>query len=132
MVNAYSNDLRKKVIEFLESGETQVEACRVFNISKSAVFCWWHRWRNTGRIDFDPPVIKPRKIDHDKLLNAVKNNPDRTLKEYAMEFNVSIKGVWSVLKKAGITLKKQQRIKKATNINVKNSKKSYHNIQKIG
>lgn len=115
MVNPYSLDLREKVMKFIEDGHSKVEACKVFNIGKSTLFAWFRKLKQYGTLESKKPKTGQRKIDLDKLVQAVRECPDKTLKEYAEDFNVSIKGIWSALKKLGITLKKQQRIKKATN-----------------
>jgi transposase len=36
-MNAYSEDLRKKIVEALESGATKTEAARSFGVSRSSV-----------------------------------------------------------------------------------------------
>lgn len=39
-MQAYSIDLRKKVIEFIEQGNTQKLACEIFNLNKATVNRW--------------------------------------------------------------------------------------------
>lgn len=123
MANSYSLDLRKKVMQFIQDGHSKVEACKVFNIGKSTLFSWFRKLKQHGTLEAQKPKTGQRKIDLEKLTVAVKNHPDKTLKEHAKDFNVSIFGIWKSLKKLGITLKKRQHIKKVTNQNVKSLKK---------
>ena len=49
-----------------------------------------------------------KKIDKEKLKQAVQEKPDAYLEELAKPFNCSIPAVFYALKKMGITLKKRR------------------------
>ena len=40
MTKSYSTDFRIKVVSFVKSGHSQIEAARIFNISKDSVKRW--------------------------------------------------------------------------------------------
>lgn len=48
-MKAYSSDLRRRIVEALETGEeTQPEVAERFQVSLSFVEKLWHRWRTSG------------------------------------------------------------------------------------
>ena len=83
-MNAYSEDLRKKIVEALERGTTKSEAARAFGVSRSSV----KRYAKLARegLSLAPkkrPGSKP-KMDQSatKLLEAdVERHPAATLSE---------------------------------------------------
>ncbi|EER22173.1 IS630 transposase-related protein [Rickettsia endosymbiont of Ixodes scapularis] len=40
MPSPYSYDLRKRVIQYIESGKRIIEASQVFNISRKVIYDW--------------------------------------------------------------------------------------------
>lgn len=54
-------------------------------------------------------VSKPRKLDHEKLGDYYKANPDASLKECGAHFQVSHVPVFHALRKLGITRKKNRK-----------------------
>jgi hypothetical protein len=48
MPKPYSEDLRERVIEAVESGASRREAAENFRLSPSSAVRWWRRWRDTG------------------------------------------------------------------------------------
>jgi len=58
----YSEDLRKKAIEYVEAGHSQVKAATVFGVTSRTIWNWIQRKKN-GSLkpkDYERP---PRKID---------------------------------------------------------------------
>jgi transposase len=83
-MNAYSEDLRKKIIEALRRGTTKSEAARTFGVSRSSVKRY-AKLVEQGRplAPKKRPGSKP-KMDHSatKLLEAdVESHPTATLSE---------------------------------------------------
>jgi transposase len=50
----YSNDLRKRAIDEVESGASRREAAEQFGVSPSAVIKWLRRWCDTGSATAKP------------------------------------------------------------------------------
>ena len=50
MPRPYSNDLRARVIEAIESGASRREAADRYELSASVVVLWTQRWEQTGSI----------------------------------------------------------------------------------
>lgn len=48
MPRAYSDDLRERAVEEVESGASRREVAEEFGLSPSAVIKWLRRWHETG------------------------------------------------------------------------------------
>src|SRR5262245_45338478 len=80
----YSNDLRVRVIQVVESGTPARAAARQFVIGDSTAIRWAKRWRETG--SFEAKSNKgqsrsPLKQHEEWLLELVRREPDLTLEE---------------------------------------------------
>jgi putative transposase len=104
---SYSNDLRKKVIDFIENGNSIAEAARVFNITRTTIYRWLRKNRLYGNLSDQPPKRKWKKIDPKLLIVFVKSHPDFTLAEYAKHFKTSVVAICRALKKIRVTRKKR-------------------------
>jgi transposase len=102
----YSVDLRKKVIAFLEKGNTRNKAAEVFGIGRDTIFRWLRKKKNTGTLDPCPPSNAPKKCPDQELLQYIKANNDAGLQELANKFQMSSSGIWRSLKRLGVTRKK--------------------------
>ena len=105
---AYSVDLRKKVIEYLESGHSQRKARDVFGISLSTINKWHQQYTKTGRLEDKKPNRSFKKLDPEKLQNFVNKHPDAYLKEIGEAFGCAESSVRKALRRLGITRKKRQ------------------------
>ncbi len=103
----YSIDLRKRVIECIEAGESQAYASRRFKVSSSAVSNWWIRYQKEGVIDAKPRLGSKGKINEEELKLYVENNSEKTLIEIGKEFKVSACAIYKRLKKLGFSYKKK-------------------------
>ena len=54
MPRPYSNDLRARVIEAIESGASRREAADRYELSASVVVLWTQRWEQTGSFAAKP------------------------------------------------------------------------------
>ena len=66
-MNAYSIDLRTKVIEFINSGHTRKEAVEVFSISLSTIERWFKLLTTKGSLEFKPTPRRPHILDRQRL-----------------------------------------------------------------
>lgn len=103
--------IRKRVILYIEAGESKASASRKFNISLDTIHRWW-----INREDISPKrkrVSKSHKLDRDHLIRLIEANPDMMLKEFSLELNMSIHAVWHTLKVLGYSRKKNGSLQRA-------------------
>ena len=103
----YSLDLRKRVITFIKSGNSQVSASKIFALNLSTVNIWYLRYRSEGHYAPRARLGAKRKIDLEALTSHISLNPDAKLKDMAKKFGVSIWGIYYWLKKLGFSYKKK-------------------------
>jgi transposase len=109
---AYSEDLRKKVIDHLSEGHTQVSTAQVFKIGLSTVKEWQRLYAETGSLAKRPLNRSFKKLDPVKLTAYVKEHPDAYLREIGDAFGCTDDAVRLALIKLGITRKKRRRYTK--------------------
>jgi len=101
---SYSIDLRKKVLKFVSSGGTQLEAARHFNINPSTIYIWKKR----EELAPTPRKTWHNKINKQELIQYVNDNDDKLLREYAEHFGVHINAIWEALRRLKIRKKKHE------------------------
>jgi transposase len=114
MMKPYSQDLRSRVVAWVEGGASCREAAEQFSIGVSSVVRWMQRFRRTGCV-----WAKPMGGDHnsrlggerDWLLARIAAVPDLTLEEIRRELagrgvSVGYATVWRFFAKENITFKK--------------------------
>ena len=88
-MTAYSNDLRQRVVESIESGElSQAEAAAQFSVSLSFVEKLMHRWRTTQDWSARKGRPGPQRVlaaYADWLRAVVQAQPDLTLHEISAQ-----------------------------------------------
>jgi len=104
---AYSEDYRKRTIEYYQEGHTQAEVTAVFKINRSTIREWETRMKTGSLKPNYPKTRKPRKLPHDKLSEYIHEHPDAFLEEIGEHFSCSAEAVRKALKKLNITLKKR-------------------------
>jgi transposase len=107
MTKSYSNNLRKKVVEYLDRGNSYNKASIIFKISVSALGRWYRKYRQEGNYIAKKRGGSKRKIDIDELEKYVKGNENMTLKKAAKKFEVSIFTISYWLKRLGYSYKKK-------------------------
>ena len=110
MIMAYSTDLRKRVLDFINEGGSKASAERTFGISRRTIYNWLEA-ENPFAAE-KPGPKGPRHIDYDALGQHVSDFPDATLAERAKHFGVSTNGIFYALSKLNITRKKRRRLTK--------------------
>lgn len=101
---AYSLDLRKKVIEYIEEGGRVTEAAKVFGIGRASIY----RWLNREDLERTKVKYRRRKLDIEALLKDIQENPEARLKERAKKMGVSTTAIYRAMKKRKITRKKKE------------------------
>ena len=105
---AYSTDLRKRVLDFIEKGGKKAEASRRFSVDRSTIYRWL-----SAKDPFAPQKPGPKNmrcLDEAAVKKHVADFPDLTQNERASHFGVSESSIRYGLRKLGITRKKNTRI----------------------
>lgn len=103
----YSIDLREKVINCLEDGNTQRETSKIFNLSKTTINTWYLRYKNEGHyLPRKRLGAKPRIIKED-FSNYVSDNPNATSEDIGKAFGISSSGARYWLRAIGFSYKKK-------------------------
>ena len=122
---AYSYDLRKKALDYIEKGGLKTDASQVFGVTVPTIFNWIKRKKEGYLAPFKKRNRKPHKIDGEKLKVYIEEYPDSYLREIAEFFGTSITAVFKACKRLKITLKKRHlSIRNETRKKEKNFKKN--------
>ncbi len=105
---AYSEDYRKRTIEYYQEGHTRAEVTAIFKVSPKAMREWEARMKAGSLKPRYPKARKPRKLPPDELSRYVEENPDAFLDEIGEHFKCSGEAVRKALKKLSITRKKRR------------------------
>jgi transposase len=85
-MNAYSTDLRSKILAAVDAGMSKCQAAVVFGVSRSTIQRFAQLRRETGRLAPKPHAARPpRRIPaaaHDALRAQLEANADATLAEH--------------------------------------------------
>jgi len=103
---AYSIDFVKRAVAFKEEGRTFKQLRQAFAIWPQTYYDWVEKLGN-GFFLTKPKRERSRKIDKEKLKQAVAEKPDAYLHELARPFGCTAQAVHLMLKKLNITLKKE-------------------------
>ena len=114
MPKPYSNDLRARVIETIETGASRREAAELYEISASIVVIWAQRWKETGSVAAKPSggSTSPLEEHAEWLLALIAKQPDLTLEEIVAAMRKqriagSRSAVWRFFNRHKITFKKK-------------------------
>lgn len=105
---AYSQDLRARVMDYIESGHTHEQAADLFQIHHKTVFNWLKLKKATGSLTPRPHRggVKAR-VTVEELEAYVEAHPDDTLEVMSKYFGFTIPGIHYHLKKHGYVHKKK-------------------------
>ncbi len=124
MARAYSNDLRRKVLQAYASGETSCQKVGDrFGVSHGYVNSIHRQYLRTGKMDRVPQSRngRPSRLTpeiRDKMRAWIAVRPDLTLAELQtrlaeeLSLHVSTAQIWLVLKAMGLRLKKSHSMHK--------------------
>ena len=62
MTKSYSNDLRKKVVEYLDRGNSYNKASIIFKISVSALGRWYRKYKQEGNYMQKSAVVRKERL----------------------------------------------------------------------
>ena len=107
---SYSEDYRKRTIEYRGEGHSLEETHQVFKASISTIRKWEKQWKEKGTLAPAPVVRGYKKIEPERLKRYVQEHPDAYPKEIAEEFNCCETAIRKAFVRLGITRKKRQHI----------------------
>ena len=107
-MKSYSKDLRIRIIEYIETGHSQAESCKIYKIGKSTVSRWWQRWKKAKEQEARKRGGSQGKINLGKLEEYIEKNSNASLKEIGKEFGVSGTAVGYRLNELGYSYKKKR------------------------
>ena len=109
MAQAYSNDLRMRIVKAVESGMQQIEAAAVFSVHENTVYNICKKYRQTGSVAAKEHARRGPipKISIDKLKEIYTEYPDTYQWEAAKMLGVAQSTVCNNLKKLDFTQKKE-------------------------
>jgi len=107
MSNAYSLDLRERVVAYVQAGGDRKEACHIFQIGRDTLSRWLRQYQTEGNLAPRPRgKYAPRKLDDVMVAQYIATHPDATLAELGEEFAVSATAMWKACRRLHITRKK--------------------------
>jgi transposase len=114
MPRSYSTDLRKRVIEAVETGASRHDAAEQFEVSVSSAVKWLQRWQASGSAAAKPRggSVSPLEKRAARVLAVIAAHPDLTLMETVAELGrwrirTSKSAVSRFFARHDITLKKK-------------------------
>ena len=107
MGKPYSVDLRKRVLEYIDETQDKIKASQLFKVGIATIYRWIARKTQTGNVIPSPKKAYKKKIDDQKLVTYVMQNPDHFLSEISNHFGTTLQAVFYALKRLKITRKKR-------------------------
>ena len=110
-MRAYSEDLRKKVANFVKTKGSQQEASEAFGISRTTIYRWFNLEKESGSLKRRKRTKhRSRRFTDAALKKYVSENPSATLKQMAKHFKVTVTPIFYRLKLLNITRKKNNSV----------------------
>lgn len=116
MSRAYSEDLRIRLVRYVEGGASARAAAKLFGVSASTSVKWMQRWRLKRSVAPSPVRGHRRRLldcHSDWLLELVESKSDMTLAEIRAKLRkrgvrVSLWTVWSFYDRHDFSFKKKR------------------------
>jgi transposase len=109
MSKPYSLDLRNRVLEYIDETKDKVKASQIFKVGIATIYRWIARKTQIGSVAPFSKKIYSKKIDDQRLIAYVTQNPDHFLSEIANHFGTTLQAIFYALKRLKITRKKRLR-----------------------
>jgi transposase len=123
MPASYSQDFRRKVITYVNRGNSCNSASIKFDIASNTVRNWHKRYKSEGNYLARKVGGKKGRVTSKDVASYVSSNPNFTLLEMGTYFNMSSVGAYYWLKRFGYSYKKKPspmwRLVKESEINTK-------------
>jgi transposase len=103
----YTEDFRKKVMEYVDAFYPQAQVARMFHLSAKTVCNWVRQRRETGNLKPKQPIRGAIKLKTEPLLEYLREHPDAYLREIGDHFGCTNSAVYQRLKYLNIKRKKK-------------------------
>lgn len=90
---AYDEKYRWHAIDYKDSGHMFKELYEAFGVDSGRYYCWKKQLAQTGSLKYQPPTVRARKIDKEKLMRIAVEHPDWYLREFAEAFQHLVSGL---------------------------------------
>ncbi len=117
----YSNDFRKKVIEYYKKCNNKSKTAETFSISRKTVIDWVKLEKEGKLHEYKKPVGQKSKVDLEKLEEYIISNPQAYYREIGKAFKISTSLAQYLAVKLGFKIKKKD---KNTKRQMKKNKKN--------
>jgi transposase len=107
MTRPISEDLRRRVIEYIKTGKAYRSAAKKYDISYSSVHRWYTRYKETGSYQAIPYPGKKPKLSNIEFMEYVNSHPNSTLAQIGSHFGMSAKSAHYYMKKCNYSYKKK-------------------------
>ena len=107
---AYSKDFIERAVAYKDKGNSFSQLREAFGIPSATYYDWKEKIESGFDFGVKTKKERSRKIDREKLKQAVQENPGAYLYELARPFGCSPQAVFRMLEKMKITLKKNIRV----------------------
>ena len=107
MTRPLSEDLRRRVVEYVAIGANYAKAAKKFEVSYSSVHRWCSRYKKTGSYKANPYPGKKAMLSNDEFINYVTLHPNATLLQIGAHFGMSAKSAHYYMKKCNFSYKKK-------------------------
>ncbi len=105
----HGNDLRVRVIEFLEKGNTKSKTAEVFNIAKQTLYSWISLQKEHKLLEVKQYTSIRSKLNDNDVKEFIDMHPDWYFYEIAKHFNTSDESIRRAFKRIGYSVKKNKR-----------------------
>jgi len=107
MTRPLSEDLRRRVVEYVSKGENYAIAAKKFEVSYSSVHRWYNEYKKTGGYKPKPYPGKKAMLSNNEFINYVSSHPNATLLQIGSHFCMSAKSAHYYMKKCQFSYKKK-------------------------
>jgi transposase len=107
MPASYSQDFRKKVIEYVNKGNSCNRASIKFEISANTVRNWYKRYQSEGHYLAKKVGGKKGRVTPQDIASYIKTNPNFILTDMGEQFKMTAAGAHYWLNKLGYSYKKK-------------------------
>ena len=103
---SYDKKFRESVLDFIDKGNTQEAAHKLFGVGTTTIKEWKKLKLETGNLEVRPLNRKGRKICAEELESYIAEYPDSYQNEAAEHFGCTQPAVHYALKRLNLTRKK--------------------------
>jgi len=107
---SYDKRFRERVLDFIDRGNTQEAAHKLFGVGTTTIKEWKKIKLETGNLEARPLNRKGRKIRVEELETYIAEHPDSYQNEAAEHFGCTQPAVHYALKRLNLTRKKNGRV----------------------